>query len=118
MAQIAKTEAKVEITSPPEKVYDFFKNNLNNFVHLFPQVFKSAKLIEGEEGQVGNVKVLEYVLGKYFTNYVYEYIYSGGSRKLEWGPTSQLSFIYIYVGSVSVRIEHCIGNRNLEPTFC
>lgn len=81
MAQIAKTEAKVEITSPPAKVYDFFKNSLNNFVQLFPQVFKSSQLVEGEEGQVGNVKLIEYVLGKYiFANYAYAYIYSGGSR--------------------------------------
>ncbi|XP_057791536.1 kirola-like [Salvia miltiorrhiza] len=64
MAQIAKLEAKAEITSPPAKVYDFFKYNLNNFVHVFPQVFKSAKLIEGEEGCAGNVKLVEYVLGK------------------------------------------------------
>ncbi|KAH6834447.1 hypothetical protein C2S53_004182 [Perilla frutescens var. hirtella] len=64
MSQIAKIEAKAEITSPAAKVYDFFKNNLNNFVYLFPQVFKSAHLIEGEEGHVGNVKLIEYVLGK------------------------------------------------------
>lgn len=65
MAQIAKIEAKAEISSPPAKVYDFFKNNINDIVNVFPQVFKSAELIEGEEGRDGNVKKFEYVLGQY-----------------------------------------------------
>ncbi|KAG6418643.1 hypothetical protein SASPL_120847 [Salvia splendens] len=64
MAQIAKLETKAEITNPPAKVYDLLKYNLNKFVNLFPQVFKSIKLIEGEEGHAGNVKIVEYVIGK------------------------------------------------------
>ncbi|XP_047939492.1 kirola-like [Salvia hispanica] len=67
MAQIAKLETKAEITNPPAKVYDFLKYNINKFVNLFPQVFKSFKLIEGEEGHSGNVKIVEYVIGKAMT---------------------------------------------------
>lgn len=47
---------------PPAKVYNFLKYNLNKFVNLFPQVYKSLKVIEGEEGHVGNVKLVEYVI--------------------------------------------------------
>ncbi|XP_047939490.1 MLP-like protein 165 [Salvia hispanica] len=67
MAQMAKLETKAEITNPPAKVYDFLKYNLNKFVDLFPQVYKSFKLIEGEEGHAGNVKIVEYVIGKTMT---------------------------------------------------
>ncbi|CAA0841083.1 MLP-like protein 31 [Striga hermonthica] len=31
---------------------------------MFPQVFKGAQLLEGEEGQAGNIKSFDYVLGK------------------------------------------------------
>ena len=73
MAQIAKLETKAEITNPPAKVYDFLKYNINKFVNLFPQVFKSFKLIEGEEGHSGNVKIVEYVIGQSFHLRVFFY---------------------------------------------
>ncbi|PIN14810.1 hypothetical protein CDL12_12560 [Handroanthus impetiginosus] len=63
MTQIAKTEAKAEIKSSPVKVFDFLKYNLNQFLHMFPQAFKKVELLEGEEGQAGNVRLLEYALG-------------------------------------------------------
>ncbi|GFP78837.1 mlp-like protein 31 [Phtheirospermum japonicum] len=63
MAQLAKIEAKADIKCPPAKVYDFFKYDMNKFIDMFPQIFKSAQLLEGEEGQAGNVKLFEYVLG-------------------------------------------------------
>ena len=37
MAQIAKVEAKVEIKSPANKFYGFFKNNMNRLVQMFPE---------------------------------------------------------------------------------
>ncbi|KAI3462610.1 hypothetical protein Pfo_019273, partial [Paulownia fortunei] len=63
MAQIAKIEAKTQILCPPAKVYDFFKCKGNQFINVLPLIFKSIKLLEGEEGQAGNVKLVEFVLG-------------------------------------------------------
>ncbi|GER28854.1 polyketide cyclase/dehydrase and lipid transportsuperfamily protein [Striga asiatica] len=64
MAQIGKLEAKAEIKCPPAKVFNFFKYDMNKFTDMFPQIFKGAQLLEGEEGQAGNVKSFDYVLGK------------------------------------------------------
>ncbi|PIN19723.1 hypothetical protein CDL12_07588 [Handroanthus impetiginosus] len=63
MTQIAKAEAKAEIKSSPVKVFDFLKYNLNQFLYMFPQAFKKVELLEGEEGQAGNVRLLEYAFG-------------------------------------------------------
>jgi uncharacterized membrane protein len=52
MAQIAKVEAKVEIKSPADKFYGFFKNNMNRLVQMFPEQIKSFELLEGDEIKV------------------------------------------------------------------
>ncbi|KAI3462609.1 hypothetical protein Pfo_019272 [Paulownia fortunei] len=63
MAQTAKIEAKAQIICSPAKVYDFFKYNINQFITMCPQIFKTVQLLEGEEGEAGNVRLFEYVLG-------------------------------------------------------
>ncbi|PIN19726.1 hypothetical protein CDL12_07591 [Handroanthus impetiginosus] len=63
MAQIAKIEAKAEIKCSPAKVYDFFKNKMTQFPNIYPQVYKKVELLEGEEGQAGNIIHFEYVIG-------------------------------------------------------
>ncbi|KAL8526344.1 hypothetical protein ACS0TY_015532 [Phlomoides rotata] len=67
MAEITKIEAKVETKCAPDKLYNFFKCNLSQCPDIFPQVFKSVQIIEGEAGQVGNVMLCEYVLGNTMT---------------------------------------------------
>ncbi|KAK6128545.1 hypothetical protein DH2020_037689 [Rehmannia glutinosa] len=71
MAQIAKIEAKEDIKCSSAKFYDFLKYDINKFTNMFPQIFKSAQLVEGEEGQAGNVKFFEYVIGKALTAKLY-----------------------------------------------
>ncbi|KAI3462611.1 hypothetical protein Pfo_019274 [Paulownia fortunei] len=63
MSQTAKIEAKAHIICSPAKVYDFFKCKGNHFINVLPLIFKNVKLLEGEEGQAGNIKLVEFVLG-------------------------------------------------------
>ncbi|PIM98257.1 hypothetical protein CDL12_29264 [Handroanthus impetiginosus] len=56
-------DAICPIRSPAEKFYNFFKNNMNELVNIFPAAFTEVKVLEGEEGSVGCVKQWTYVLG-------------------------------------------------------
>ena len=47
MAQITKFEAQAEIKSSADKFYGFFKNSMNSFVQIFPQILKSFE-VQGE----------------------------------------------------------------------
>ncbi|KAK9939828.1 hypothetical protein M0R45_016512 [Rubus argutus] len=44
MAQITKFEAQAEIKSSADKFYGFFKNSMNSFVQMFPQILKSFEV--------------------------------------------------------------------------
>ncbi|KAK9939840.1 hypothetical protein M0R45_016523 [Rubus argutus] len=44
MAQITKFEAQAEIKSSADKFYGFFKNSMNSFVQIFPQILKSFEV--------------------------------------------------------------------------
>ena len=68
MARIAKVEAKVEIKSPADKFYGFFKNNMNRLVQMFPEKIKSFELLDGDEMKVGSLIRLKYDLGKIHTS--------------------------------------------------
>ncbi|KAL8034737.1 hypothetical protein ABFX02_12G048800 [Erythranthe guttata] len=64
MAQIAKIEAKAEIKCSPAKFYDFWKYNMTQFSNVLPHIFVKSQLVEGKEGQDGNIKLLNYIFGK------------------------------------------------------
>ncbi|XP_051114404.1 kirola-like [Andrographis paniculata] len=64
MAQIDMISVKTEIKSAPSKIYNFNKYNMSQYVNLNPQIVKKVEVIEGEEGKIGNVKLIEYVIGK------------------------------------------------------
>ncbi|OMO99695.1 hypothetical protein COLO4_13136 [Corchorus olitorius] len=57
MAQIAKMDAQIEMKSTADNVYDIFKNKLHLLPKISPQEFKGVKLVEGEWGSLGSVRV-------------------------------------------------------------
>ncbi|KAG8384177.1 hypothetical protein BUALT_Bualt04G0091000 [Buddleja alternifolia] len=62
MAQIDTLVASTEISSPADKLYEFFRNDMSELVNIIPGSFKSAELIQGGEGSVGSVKLWTYDL--------------------------------------------------------
>ncbi|KAL2499500.1 Polyketide cyclase/dehydrase and lipid transport superfamily protein [Abeliophyllum distichum] len=56
-------EVTPPIKSSPDKFYDFFKYHFSDLITIFPASFKSVKILEGEEGKVGCVKLWNYVIG-------------------------------------------------------
>ncbi|XP_022850775.1 uncharacterized protein LOC111372626 [Olea europaea var. sylvestris] len=58
-----KLEATAEIQSSADKFYGFFKNRMSDLVNIFPAGFKSAQVIEGQEGSVGAVLLYNFVAG-------------------------------------------------------
>lgn len=71
MAQIAKITVEVGIKSHPAKLYDFFKNKMTHLSNMLPHIVKKVELIEGQEGQTGNIKFYEYVIGTILCLYAF-----------------------------------------------
>ena len=46
MDEIARLEAQVEIKSPVEKFFGFYRNNMHHLVQMFPKNIKSFQLQE------------------------------------------------------------------------
>ncbi|KAK2986712.1 hypothetical protein RJ640_010937 [Escallonia rubra] len=63
MAQKSKFEARTEIRSSPQKLYGFFRNNMNTLARICPDKIQSIQLLEGTDYSVGCVKLYKYVLG-------------------------------------------------------
>ncbi|KAL2536415.1 Polyketide cyclase/dehydrase and lipid transport superfamily protein [Forsythia ovata] len=56
-------EVTASIESTPDRFYTFFRYQSNNLTNVFPQNFLSVQNVEGEDGEVGCVKLWNYVLG-------------------------------------------------------
>ncbi|OWM62922.1 hypothetical protein CDL15_Pgr020216 [Punica granatum] len=67
MAQMAMISAQVEIKSPADAFYGFFKEKLPQLPLLFPQLVKSFKFVEGTEVRDGAVICCEYFIGSPMT---------------------------------------------------
>ncbi|XP_038877995.1 kirola-like [Benincasa hispida] len=55
--------AKVELKSPIQNFYGFFRNHLGDLVNLFPELYQSIHLVEGEHLSAGSVIQFKYHLG-------------------------------------------------------
>ncbi|XP_038893753.1 kirola-like [Benincasa hispida] len=65
MAQIAKISKQVQLKSSGHKFYEFFKNNMDYiFVQMFPEIYQSGKVVEGNGFSHGSVIHLKYNAGK------------------------------------------------------
>ncbi|KAK4416417.1 hypothetical protein Salat_2467200 [Sesamum alatum] len=60
---LEKLEGSTLISSPADKFYNFFKNDMNKLLNVAPANFQSVELIRGDDGSVGAVKRWKYVLG-------------------------------------------------------
>ncbi|KAA0056062.1 hypothetical protein IC582_013641 [Cucumis melo] len=63
MSQTESIWAKVQLKSPPEKFYGFFRNHMGDLVHMFPDNFQSFQFLEGESFTTGSVMHWQYHLG-------------------------------------------------------
>lgn len=64
MSQSYSIVAMVELKSHIEKFYGFFKNHVGDLVNLFPDLYQSIHLVEGQYFSVGSVILFKYHLGK------------------------------------------------------
>ncbi|KAB1211295.1 MLP-like protein 31 [Morella rubra] len=63
MAQLGKLQFKVDIKSPADKFFGFFKNNMTRLVQIFPENYKSVEILGGGvEIEEGSVVSFKYVL--------------------------------------------------------
>ncbi|CAN1230146.1 MLP-like protein 423 [Linum perenne] len=53
MAQLVKIEAEVAMKNP-NKLMDFLKNNLHTLPQLFPESYKSVKILHGGSGRTSS----------------------------------------------------------------
>ncbi|GER28853.1 major latex-like protein [Striga asiatica] len=68
MAQAVKIEDRTSIMSSPKKAYDFFKYDLKDMNKVAPQLFNSAKVVDGKAGQPGGTIQYElFVFGEKIT---------------------------------------------------
>lgn len=74
MAEISRLEAQVEINSPAEKFYGFFRNKMHHLVQMFPKNVKSFQLLEGDEIRAGCLTHWKYDLGE--TNQCMPFLYT------------------------------------------
>ncbi|XP_038877477.1 kirola-like [Benincasa hispida] len=63
MSQSDSIWVKVQLKSPIEKFYGFFRNHVGDLVHMFPEHYKGIQLLEGENFSAGSVVVFHYHLG-------------------------------------------------------
>ncbi|KAL2453872.1 Polyketide cyclase/dehydrase and lipid transport superfamily protein [Abeliophyllum distichum] len=57
-------EVTPPIKSSPAKFYDFFKYHTGDLITVLPESFKRVQIVEGEDGQVGCVKLWNYDIGR------------------------------------------------------
>ncbi|KAL1569807.1 MLP-like protein 43 isoform X3 [Salvia divinorum] len=61
--QVKTLVASSPIKCPADKFYNFFKFNLTDIVKIFPAVYNSAEVTEGELGVVGCITTWTYTIG-------------------------------------------------------
>ena len=64
MSQTDSIWAKLPLKSPPDTFYGFFKNQVGDFVDMFPEYISSIQLAEGENFAPDSVMQFKYSLGK------------------------------------------------------
>ena len=65
MAQIAKVSQKVQLRSSGHKFYELLKNKMDFVFQMFPEVYKSWKVLEGNGLAHGSIIYLKYDVGEY-----------------------------------------------------
>ncbi|KAK9091605.1 hypothetical protein Sjap_024782 [Stephania japonica] len=55
-------DVESEIDCPADKMYDLFKNHLTQLPTLFPEIFKSAEVLQGDGKSVGSVRHWTYLI--------------------------------------------------------
>ncbi|KAK9115279.1 hypothetical protein Syun_022076 [Stephania yunnanensis] len=55
-------DVESEINCPADKMYDLFKNHLTQLPILFPEIFKSAEVLEGDGKSIGSVRHWTYLI--------------------------------------------------------
>ena len=65
MAQIAKVSQEVQLRSSAPKFYEFLKNKMDFVFQMFPEIYKSWKVVEGNGYAHGSVIQLKYNVGEY-----------------------------------------------------
>ncbi|XP_051115476.1 uncharacterized protein LOC127240707 [Andrographis paniculata] len=63
MAQMSEMCVTASIKASPQKWYNFLKYEGTKIAAIVPEIVKEAKLIYGQEGHVGNVKLFVYAFG-------------------------------------------------------
>ncbi|KAI3835515.1 hypothetical protein MKX03_000985 [Papaver bracteatum] len=64
MAQLHKLVFETEIKCSADKYFGLFSHNATQLPGLFPKIFKSVEVIEGEGTSVGSIRLSKYVLGE------------------------------------------------------
>ncbi|KAI3433158.1 Bet_v_1 domain-containing protein [Psidium guajava] len=63
MAKVGKIEKQARIKSPPEKLFDIYKNKIDLMPKISPDKLRSIEVIEGDGKSVGSVRLWTYFLG-------------------------------------------------------
>ncbi|XP_031252070.1 MLP-like protein 43 [Pistacia vera] len=64
MAKMSKMEVKTEVNSSAEKFYNVFRHEVQLMPKIIPEKIKDVKLLQGDWGTVGSVKLWTYVPDK------------------------------------------------------
>ncbi|KAI4386487.1 hypothetical protein MLD38_004417 [Melastoma candidum] len=64
MARLHKLELQAEIKSPPDRVFDVYKNKIDLMPKISPQKLRSIQVLQGDGSSVGSVRLWTYFLGE------------------------------------------------------
>ena len=64
MAQIAKISEQLQLKSSAHKFYDFFTNKMDSLIQMFPHIFTSYKILEGNGFAHASVIHIKYNIGE------------------------------------------------------
>ncbi|KAI3857846.1 hypothetical protein MKX03_009965 [Papaver bracteatum] len=62
MSQIVGAQVETELKCSADKFYNLFRHNMMHMTTIFPQNFKSAKIVKGDGKSVGSIREWQYVL--------------------------------------------------------
>ncbi|OWM62920.1 hypothetical protein CDL15_Pgr020214 [Punica granatum] len=111
---MAVVSGQVEIMSPADMFYGFLKDKLPQLPQLFPGIYKSFKILEGNEIRDGSVIWIEYEHGSKMTV----------TERLEMNESSKsMNFIVIdgdvlkHYSSCKLKIQVNTGNVEVAIEF-
>ncbi|KAJ0038683.1 hypothetical protein Pint_22299 [Pistacia integerrima] len=64
MAKMSKMEVQTEVNSSADKFYNVFRHEVQLMPKIIPEKIKDVKLLQGDWGTVGSVKLWTYVPDK------------------------------------------------------